>query len=163
MTDTAPLAVARNPADQVTDVTYRGADGGAEIPIGVGQFATPFTSGTNNSQIASYVNRLVALRDAMNSGDSTQLNTVRGDLALSEEDLLDSVARTGAKQSRLHMVRTNAAERFQQTEAQLSTLADIDLSQANVKYNQLQIACHAAFESASGLRDDACSTISGKR
>lgn len=145
--DTPPFSATRDASGRITAVTYHGAAAGAEVRISEGGKLSPFTSGAENQGIATFMNNLVALRDALRGGDAAAVQTARGSLESSEDDLLVTISDIGAKQTRLEAAAAQNTARFAELERLTAAETDIDLAQTVVKLTQAQTAYQAALQS----------------
>jgi len=146
-TDAPPFDVTRDAAGNVTSVTYTGAANGAEIQTSEGTVISPFTSGTENQQIADFVNKLVTLRDSLTNQDPAGIQAAVAGLHDSEDDLLVAISGVGAVQTRLEADSAQNLARFTDLEKLVSQDVDADLAQTVVKFQQAQTAYQAALQS----------------
>ncbi len=58
-----------------TAITYVGAANGPEFHLSESGKVTPFTDGTTNQQMADFINRLVELKDALESGSQNAVTS----------------------------------------------------------------------------------------
>ncbi len=146
-----PFTVTRDPEPdgRITAVTYAGAPTTAQIQVAEGSSISPYSSPAENQQIADFLNRLVGLRDALNTRDSAQVRALSVGMQDSEDELILQLSGKGALLSRLEVDKTQNATRYTDLAEQVSRDADIDLAQALVKLTQNQNAYQAALMSAS--------------
>ena len=115
-----------------TAITYQGAAKGPEFHLSESGKVSPFTEGTTNQQFGDFINRMVKLRDALESGDQNAVtSTIRADLETSEDDLIFSLSRQGSVQLRIEFDQNLSQQRFMDLEENISAEADVDLSQTN--------------------------------
>lgn len=150
-TDAPPFTATRDAMGKITAVTYAGAASGAEFRISEGAKLSPFTSGAENQQIADFMNNLVSLRDAFQSGGSAAVQAVRPGLETSENKFLVMLSDIGAKQMRLEVDGHQNAARFAELEKLTGAETDVDLSQVVVKLTQAQTAYQAALQSGAQI------------
>ncbi len=150
-TDTPPFNAVRDTNGKITSVTYDGAATAAQIRISESATVTPATDGTANQQFADFMNHLVSLRDALQSGSATSVQAVRPNLQTSEDNLLNTISDIGAKQTRLEADAAQNEARFTELQKRGSQDTDIDLAQTIVKLTQTQTAYQAALQSGAQL------------
>lgn len=151
MSDVPPFTATRDLAGKITGVTYTGAATGAEFRISEGTKLSPFTNGAENQQVADFMNNLVSLRDALQSGSASAVSAVRPSLETSENELLVTMSSIGAKQTRLEADAAQNEARFTELEKLTGAETDVDLSQVVVKLTQAQTAYEAALKSGSQI------------
>ena len=145
-TDTAPYVAARNAAGEITSVNYVGAANGPAFQTSEGTQISPYTTGAENQHTAEFINNLVALRDALRSGNATAVQTTRPALQTSEDNLLVSISGVGAIQTRLEADGAQNASRFLDLDKLVSQDTDVDLATTLVKFQQTQNAYQAALQ-----------------
>lgn len=132
-----------------TAITYQGAAKGPEFHLSESGKVSPFTEGTTNQQFGDFINRMVKLRDALESGDQNAVtSTIRADLETSEDDLIFSLSRQGSVQLRIEFDQNLSQQRFMDLEENISAEADVDLSQTIVRLTQIQNSYQASLQSA---------------
>lgn len=150
-TDAAPFAVTRDPGGTVSSVAYAGTAAGAEVRVSESTTISPYTDGTTNEGFATFINRLVSLRDALGAKDPAAVTTAREDLLASEDDLLVATSHIGSVQSRLEVEAARSSARFASLEDTLSREVDVDLAQTLVRLSQSQTAYQAALQSGAQI------------
>jgi flagellar hook-associated protein 3 FlgL len=149
--DTPPFTVARNAAGEITGVTYAGSASAASVPLSDTTSITPGTDGATNAKLGTFINRLVALRDALNSGDPANVTARQPDLVASEDDLVASIANVGGVQARIEAAQAAQTDRTTSIDGLISSETSVDLPTAVVKLSQTQTAYQAALQSASNI------------
>lgn len=149
--DTPPFTATRDAAGRITAIAYVGAATGAEIRTSEGARLSPFTSGAENQKLADFMNNLVGLRDALQSGSGAAVQAVQPALETSENDFLVTMSGIGAKQTRLESDRSQNEARFVELEKLTSAETDADLASTVVKLTQAQTAYQAALQSGSKI------------
>ncbi len=130
-------------------VNYVGASEGPEFHLSESGKVSPFTDGATNQKLGDFINRIVALRDAMESGNANAVtDAIREDLQSSEDDLIFSLSRQGSVQLRIEFDVNLNEQRFTDLEENISAEADVDLSQTIVRLTQIQNAYQATLQSA---------------
>ena len=135
-TSTAPYAATTDANGQIQSVTYNGAATNTEVAVGPRTQASANYVGSGvfqkNSDLFSTI---IALRDAINNNDITQVNNLIGQLDTSSADVLSSLGMMGARQSQLQVLST-ATQSFQQLNSQaISDKQDADVATVAVQYN----------------------------
>ncbi len=130
-------------------VNYVGASEGPEFHLSESGKFSPFTDGATNQKLGDFINRMVALRDAMESGNANAVtDAIREGLQSSEDDLIFSLSRQGSVQLRIEFDVNLNEQRFTDLEENISAEADVDLSQTIVRLTQIQNAYQATLQSA---------------
>jgi len=146
-TDAPPFEVTRDANGNATAVTYNGAATAAEMQTSEGTVISPLTDGATNQNLGTFVNNLIALRDALTNQDPTAVQAAASTLHGSEDDLLVAISGVGAVQTRLEADATANSTRFNDLEKLISQDSDADLAQTLTKYQQTQMAYQAALQS----------------
>ena len=149
--DSAPFTATRDSNGKVTGITYNGTAAAAAIQISENSTISPGNSGATNQNLADFLNNLVALRDALQSGNSASVASTRGPLDVSENKLVETMGERGAIQLRIEVARDQLTVRYQDSEKLISAEADADLAETIVKLNQTQTAYQAALQSAASI------------
>ena len=143
-----PFTVTRDANGRITAVTYAGSATTAQIQVAEGSSISPYSSATENQEIADFLNRLVGLRDALNTRDSSNVRALSAGLQTSEDQLILQLSGKGALLSRVEVDKTQNSARYTDLAEQISRDADTDLAQAVVQLTQNQNAYQAALMSA---------------
>ncbi len=147
--DTAPFTPARDASGRIATVAYAGDTGRLTIPLADGATLQPTPSADTNAGLATFMNQLVALRDALRSGDTAAVQTLREPLTASEDTLVTALGEHGAIQLRIEISQTQQKARLNELDRQISSEADADLPATIVRLNQTTQAYEAALASAS--------------
>ncbi len=130
-------------------VTYNGAASGPEFHLSESGLVSPFTDGTTNQQFADFINNMVELRDALESGTQNAVTpAIRQNLETSEDQLIFSLSRQGSVQLRIEFDLNLNRQRYTDLEENISAEADVDISQTVVRLTQVQNAFQASLQSA---------------
>ena len=130
-------------------IMYVGSSKGPEFHLSESGKVSPFTEGATNQKFADFINRMVELRDALESGDSNAVtSSIREGLESSEDDLIFSLSRQGSVQLRIEFDINLNQQRFMDLEENISSEADVDLAQTIVRLTQIQNAYQASLQSA---------------
>lgn len=143
-----PFQATRDANGRITGITYVGAATTAQIQVAQGSSVTPYSSATENQQIADFLNRLVGLRDALETRQSANVRATATGLQTSEDQLILQLSGKGALLSRIDVDKTQNSTRYSDLAEQISRDSDIDLAQAVVQLTQNQNAYQAALMSA---------------
>jgi len=147
----APFQVTRDATGAITGVTYVGNTAAAAIPLSETANISPYTSGATNQGVAAYLNQLVALRDALTNNDTAAVATVQSGLMTSEDTMINGISEQGAVQMRIEINQSQQQDRSSDIEKLISNDADVDLSQAIVRFNQVQVAYQASLQSTGSI------------
>jgi len=150
-TNTPPFTTTTDANGNITGVTYVGNSSQSSIPISSTSSVTVGTSGATNQGIADFINHLVALQAALNSGDSTALATANTALAGDDTNLTNAVAENGAVQSRIESEQTEQQAQTTELNTQITNATGADLPTTIVKLNQAQLAYQAALQTAASV------------
>lgn len=145
-TTTPPFTAQRDASGNITGVTYAGAATSPEFHIGEGATISPYTSATTNQQLGDFLNNLVTMRNALQTGDSATIQAAQPGLQTSEDHLLGAVTDVGATQTRLEAANAQNSSRFSELDKLTSSDTDADLSSTIVKLTQTQTAYQAALQ-----------------
>ncbi len=149
--DAPAVTVLRDINGQITSATYAGNTAQAAIPLSEAASVTPSTNGTTNAGLATFINNLVALRDALNSGNTAAVSTAQGGLTSSEDLLVGALADNGGVQTRIEASQAQQADRATSVDQLISSETSADLPATIVKLNQTQTAYQAALQSAANI------------
>lgn len=150
-TDAPPFTVTRNAAGQITGVTYVGSATAAQFRLSDSTKIAPQTEGATNQKLGTFINNLVALRDALQTQSGAAVQAARSGLRTSETDLVVTLSDIGATQARLEAVRDLNEMRFSDLDGLISADTDVDIAQTVVKLTQTQAAYQAALQSGASL------------
>jgi len=149
--DTPPFTVARDASGQITGVTYAGNSAQAAVALSPTSSITPNTDGTTNAGLATFINQLVSLRDALASGTASAVTAVQPGLTTSENLLVSSIADVGGVQTRIEAAQSQQTDRTTSLDSLISSETSTDLPTTVVKLNQVQTAYQAALSSAANI------------
>jgi flagellar hook-associated protein 3 FlgL len=149
--DTAPFVATRDVNGAITGVAYAGDTARAVVQLSESAGIAPGTTGATNAGLGDFLERLVALRDALRANDTTAISATQTDLVDSEDLLVSSLAEHGGVQTRIESNRAQLQDRAQNLEQLLSSEVDADLPSTIVRLNQSQTAYQAALQSAANI------------
>jgi len=150
-TDTAPISITRDASGKITGATYAGNTSQAAIPLSETASVSATTSGATNQGIADFINHLVALRDALNSGNTANVTAAQPALNGSEDLIIGAMGDNAGVQTRIQAVQAQQNDRATSLESLISSEADVDLPTTVVKLSQTQTAYQAALASAAKI------------
>jgi flagellar hook-associated protein 3 FlgL len=148
---TPPYTLTRDASGNITSVAYAGDSSQISVPLADGTSIKPTTDSATNSGLADFMNQLVALRDALQSGSSAGVQATRPNLESSENLLVSSLSEHGAVQLRIEVAQTQHKVRGDELDRQISAEADADLPSTIVNLNQTTQAYEAALSSSATL------------
>jgi flagellar hook-associated protein 3 FlgL len=146
--DAPPVTVTRDSSGQITSVSYAGNSAQAAIPLSEATSVTPSTDGATNAGLSTFINNLVSLRDALNSGDPAAVTAAQPGLTASEDLIISAIADNGGVQMRIEASQSQQADRTTSVNQLISSETSADLPSTIVKLNQTQTAYQAALQSA---------------
>lgn len=154
---TTPYTATRNGAGDIATVSYAGNATQTSVQISELSSLAPGSTGATNTGLANaagttgFINDLIALRDALNSGTSAAVAAVQPSLEASENLLVNSLSEQGAVQLRIEVVQNQQDTRSGNLEKLISDEADADMATAAVKLSQTSTAYEAALSSATKI------------
>jgi flagellar hook-associated protein 3 FlgL len=125
-----------------------------EMHIGEDTTISAYAVPSENRQVRDLLNKMIDLRDAMNSKDSASVIALRDDLAAQEDLILSSLSRAGTTQYRLETAMKDLEVRYEGSEKLISTDADVDFAEATVRLNRAQMAYQAAIQSGAMIQNN---------
>lgn len=143
-----PYTVTRDASGNITGVTYAGNQSQANIPLSSSASVAPTTDGTTNTGIATFINNLISLRDALNNGDTTAVSNTQAGLTNGEDLITSAIATNGGMQTRIQAAQTDQTTQTTNLQSDLSSVVDADLPTTIVQLTQAQTAYQAALQSA---------------
>lgn len=149
--NTAPLVATRNATGDVTLVAYAGDNSQTSVQISEISKLNPGSSSATNNGLSAFLNNLIALRDALNSGNSNAVAATQPNLDTSENLLVNSLSEQGAVQLRIEVAQGQQSTRSTNIEKLISSEADADMATSAVKLSQTSTAYQAALSSATKI------------
>ena len=147
--DSPPFTATRDADGRITGVTYGGNSSQTSIPLSSGSQVAPSTTGVTNQGIETFITQLIALRDALNSGDTSAVNATQAGLTDSGNLIISAIAETGGVQTRIEAAQSDLQSRSATLDTLISNEDSTDITTAVVKLSQAQTAYQAALASAS--------------
>jgi flagellar hook-associated protein 3 FlgL len=149
--DAPAFSATRDVNGNITAITYDGNTEQAVIPLSEATSVAPSTSPAANSGFATFLNHLVALRDALDAGDIAAVRAVQPDLTGDEDLLIGAMADNGGIQTRIEAAQSQQQDRATSIDKLISNEASVDMPTTIVKLNQTQTAYQAALASAAKI------------
>lgn len=143
-----PFTVTEDSSGNITGVAYAGNAIQADIPLSGSSSVAPNTDGTTNAGIATFINNLVSLRDALNSGDTTSVSDTQQGLTDGENVIVSAIASNGAVQGQIQAAQTQQTTDTTNLQSDLASQVDADLPTTITQLDQAQTAYQAALQSA---------------
>ena len=155
---TKPFDASRDANGKITTVTYAGSETSPEMNIAEGTKISAYTTSDENKDVRDALNKLIALRDAMDAKSPSLVLTARQALTegntSSEDKLLSVMSRAGSIQYRLENNMKDLELRYESSEKLISTDADVDFAEATVRLNRSQMAYQAAIQSGAKIQNN---------
>jgi flagellar hook-associated protein 3 FlgL len=148
---TPPYAVTTNASGQITGVSYNGNASQAPIPLSSTSTVAPGSDSATNQGLTSFMNGLIALRDALNSGDTTAVTAAQTGLTSSQNTIINGVSELGAINTRITVAQSQQTSMSQTLGQLVSNQTSADMATTVVKLTQAQNAYQAAVQSAASL------------
>jgi flagellar hook-associated protein 3 FlgL len=93
----------------------------------------------------------VQLRDALNTGVSTNVSAVQPSLVNDENNIVNGLSEYGAVQLRIEIAQSQQQDRLDNIGKLVSTETDVDLPTTITKLNQASVAYQAALQSTTKI------------
>jgi flagellar hook-associated protein 3 FlgL len=148
-----PFTAVRDASGRITSITYDGSAATASFQVAEGSLISPYASFDTNQRVLGFLDNIVALRDAFQSGVDANVKALSATMQGSEDDLITTLSGQGAMLQRLEVETAENSTRYADLAEQISRDGDIDLAQAVVQLTQNQNAYQAALMSASKVLD----------
>jgi flagellar hook-associated protein 3 FlgL len=125
--DQPPYTVTRDVSGRIDSATYAGNSTGMQIQLSDTASLSPLTTGATNQAVGDFLNQMIALRDALESGNSAALTTVQANLVASEDLLVSSLAEHGAVQMRIDVNRAQQVASMESVQGLIGSETSADL------------------------------------
>lgn len=145
--DTAPFVATRDGDGKITGVSYVGNSSQTSVQISDTASIAPGSSGDTNTNLGEFINHLVALRDALNSGSTANVSAAQTLLETDEDNIVSAMSENGAIQLRIEVSQAQSEERLSNIETLISGETAVDLPEAMTKLSQASLAYEAALQS----------------
>jgi flagellar hook-associated protein 3 FlgL len=143
-----PFTVTTDSTGEITGVAYAGNSSSAAVPLSSTSSVSPTTDGTTNAGFATFINSLISLRDALNSGDTTAVAATQTGLTDGENNIVAAVATNGGIQTQIQAAQTSQASQTTNLQSDLSTTVDANLPATITQLDQAQTAYQATLQTA---------------
>lgn len=141
----------RDASGNLLSVSYAGNTSQGTVQLSENSSIAPGTSNATNTGMQDFITNLIALRDALNSGDSATVSGVQPSLEASENLLVNSLSEHGAIELRIEVNKKQQEARAQNIETLVAKDADADLASTIVRLSQTSTAYEAALSSATKI------------
>ena len=149
--DSPPFVATRDASGNITAVSYAGNATQAAVQISDTASIAPGTSGATNLELRDFLNNLVQLRDALNTGVSTNVSAVQPALVNDENNLVSALSEHGAVQLRIEITQQQQQDRKDNIDKLVSSETDVDLPETITRLNQASVAYQAALQSTTKI------------
>lgn len=113
---------------------------------------SPYSTGSNNVAISTFINNLQSARDAMEGrAGAPSLSTAAANLKTSENAIVNAVAENASLRGRFESIRSAAEQRFTDITGLISRETDVDLAQTMVNLSKNQTAYQAAMQAGAQI------------
>lgn len=147
----AAFSVTRDAAGDISAVTYNGNSSQAAIAVSSSSSVTPTTSGATNQAMASFMNQLVSLRDALTSGNTTGIAAAQTALTSTSDTLVSAAAENSAVQSTIVSEQAQATSLQQNLGTIISSDSSADVATTDTKLVEAQTAYQAVLQSSARI------------
>jgi len=146
-----PFQATEDASGQITAVTYAGNSSQASIPLSQSSSISPSTSGVTNQAMATFMNQMIALRDALQAGDSAGVATAQGQLSTAGDTLVSATAENSAIQAGIQSQQTQSTDLQQNLGTIISNDSSADVATTDTKLSEAQTAYQAVLESSARI------------
>ncbi|RKX34998.1 MAG: hypothetical protein DRP71_05250 [Verrucomicrobia bacterium] len=143
-----PFLPTRDGEGRIIAITNTGMLEGASFQISEGTELSPFPSGEENDGMAIFIDRLISLRNAFETGSDAAVRMAGGNLGKSEDDLLVMLSGLGAIQMRIEVESARNATMYGDLDTEISRQVDVDLAESLVELGRVETAYQAALQSS---------------
>ncbi len=132
---------------------YNGSGTARSYEVSDGASVSPYNTDSGNQAILDTLNSLVALRDAIQSGDSDDLSVATDALENANDAIVDASADLGMVQFRLGVLDSRNAAKYSVLDTADDNATKADENETTVKLLAAQNAYSAALQSAAKILD----------
>jgi flagellar hook-associated protein 3 FlgL len=111
----------------------------------------PGSTGDTNTKLGAFINHLVQLRDALNSGSTANVSAAQSLLEGDEDNIVSAMSENGAVQLRIEVSQSQSKERLANVNTLISGETSVNLPEAITKLSQASLAYDAALQSMSKI------------
>lgn len=149
---TIPFTTTKNAQGRVASVSYQGARVCTEAPVAPGISTETNVVGSEVFQgNGGLFQTIIELRDAIRTGDMSQIKDSIAELDLDRSDVLRGVGRLGERQTQMGILRTSTEKMQDLNTKMISDRSDADMAELSVEYNRqmalLQVVMRVAASS----------------
>jgi flagellar hook-associated protein 3 FlgL len=148
---TPPFATTTDANGSITAVAYQGNTEQATTPISSTASVAAGTSGATNQALATLMNNLIALRDAMNSGNGSAIASAGAAITSSQDDIIAAAAGSTAVQSRITAEQAEQQSLGENLQTTISGVTDTDIATADTKLSQAEAAYQAVLDASAKI------------
>ena len=149
--DTPPFSATRDAAGKITGVSYVGNSTQTSVQISDTASIAPGSTGDTNTKLGDFINHLVQLRDALNSGSTANVSAAQSLLEGDEDNIVSAMSENGAVQLRIEVSQSQSKERLANVNTLISGETSVNLPEAITKLSQASLAYEAALQSMSRI------------
>lgn len=149
--DTPPYTATRDANGKITGVSYVGNSTQTSVQISDTASIAPGATGDTNTKLGDFINHLVQLRDALNSGSTANVSSAQTLLETDENNIVSSMSENGAVQLRIEVSQTQSKERLANIDTLISSETSVNLPESITKLSQTSLAYEAALKSMSQI------------
>ncbi|HOG92153.1 MAG TPA: flagellin [Opitutaceae bacterium] len=149
--DTPPFSATRDAAGKITGVSYVGNSTQTSVQISDTASIAPGSTGDTNTKLGDFINHLVQLRDALNSGATANVSAAQSLLEGDEDNIVSAMSENGAVQLRIEVSQSQSKERLANVNTLISGETSVNLPEAITKLSQASLAYEAALQSMSQI------------
>lgn len=149
--DTPPFSATRDAAGKITGVSYVGNSTQTSVQISDTASIAPGSTGDTNTKLGDFINHLVQLRDALNSGSTANVSAAQSLLEGDEDNIVSAMSENGAVQLRIEVSQSQSKERLANVNTLISGETSVNLPEAITKLSQASLAYEAALQSMSQI------------
>jgi flagellar hook-associated protein 3 FlgL len=148
---TPPFATTTDSNGVITAVTYQGNSQQATTPISSTANVAAGTSGATNQALATLMNNLIALRDAMNNGDTAGIASAGTAINSSQDEVITAAATSTAVQSRITAEQSEEQTLGENLQTTIANTTDTDIATASTKLSRAETAYQAVLDSSAKI------------
>jgi flagellar hook-associated protein 3 FlgL len=146
-----PFVPTRDSQGRIIAITNTGMLEGATFQISEGTELSPFPTGEENDEFAIFIDRLITLRNAFETGSDAAVRTAGRHLGRSEDDLLIMLSGLGAIQMRIEVESARNSTMYSDLDTEISRQVDVDLAESLVELGRVETAYQAALQSSARI------------
>lgn len=150
-TSAAPYTTTTDSNGNITAVNYVGNSSQTSIPLSSTSSVAAGSTGATNQGIATMINDMISLQNALNSGDAGQISSANTALGGDEDTITNAVAENGAIQARIESEQTQQTSLGTNLNSIISDETSDNLATTEVNLNQTELAYQAALETAASV------------